>query len=238
MKRYLCAFVVALAVCTRSAAAQGLSFKSLELSVSEAISYHTKKQFEIGPPQSTTPIEEEMRLDTGHRHEVRLNFLTTKHIGSEAFYTYGSTNVVFTRQTAPGDSLSIPIQLHHFGVSILYYPTGEESSKWRPFIAVGGGAKIYRPTGEGQDIATDPLRGNLSSFFESSRGAFNYGVGVKRSLGRSFGLRIDLGNVVTAAPTFGLPTEATDLPNANVLPVSGKINNPHASVGIILYLGR
>jgi hypothetical protein len=96
---------------------------------------------------------------------------------------------------------------------------------------------IYRPTGEGQKIATDPLKGNLSDFFESSRAAVNFGGGIKRSLGRSFGVRFDVGNVTTATPTFGLPTTSTD-PNAAVLPVKGRTNNSYASIGIILYLGR
>jgi hypothetical protein len=96
---------------------------------------------------------------------------------------------------------------------------------------------LYRPTAEGQKTATDPLQGNLPNFFESSRAAVNFGVGVKRSLTRSFGVRFDIGNVVTAAPTFGLPLESTD-PNVAVLPVRGRVNNVHASVGIILYLGR
>jgi hypothetical protein len=237
MKRALFALLSVLPITMGSAMAQGFSIKNLELSLSEGGSYFSGKNFRIGSPQSSTAIDGQMKFSANNRHEGRLNFLTTNRIGVEAFYAYEATAVVFSRITAPADSLSIPLQIHHFGIDVLYYPVGTTESKWRPFIRVGGGAAIYRPTGAGQSIATDPLRGNFSTFIESSRSAIDFGGGLKRSLTRSLGVRLDAGSLITPSPTFGLPV-SSDLANASVLPVTGRTRNLHASVGIILYLGK
>jgi hypothetical protein len=98
-------------------------------------------------------------------------------------------------------------------------------------------SRRFRPTSEGKKIATDPLQGNLSDFFESSRSAVTAGAGIKRSIGHNLGLRFDAGATVAKAPTFGLPY-SSDSPNASVLPVNSRMTNFHASVGIILYLWR
>jgi hypothetical protein len=238
MKKRVCAFIVLITACVEVVSAQQAGgARSLELTLSESFSTHSKKSFQIGSPQSSTPIDGEMKIRSNNRHEARFNFLTKGRFGSEAYYSFESSSVDFTRTTAPADSLSIPLDVHHFGINILYYPLGTETSAWRPFVNFGGGAMLYRPIAEGQKIATDPLRGNLSDFFESSKAAVDFGVGVKRSLTRSFGVRFDVGNVMTAVPTFGLPTSSSD-PNVSVLPIGGRVNNPYASLGITLYLGR
>jgi len=237
MYKRLCAILLLIAAYSGSGLAQGSSTEHLELSISESISYFAKKKFQIGPPQSSTPIDSSMQLRSGNRHEFRFNFLAKGRFASEAFYGNESTSVDFNRSTPPAETLSIPLQIHNFGINLLYYPISSETSKWRPFVNIGGGAMLYRPTDEGQQIATDPLRGNLSDFFESSRVAVNFGAGIKRSISRSFGVRFDVGSTLTAVPTFGLPTESTN-PNVAVLPIQGRTNNMHASIGINLYLGR
>jgi hypothetical protein len=237
MKKDLLILLLALPITMGSAMGQGFSIKNLELSLSEGVSYFSGKNFQIGSPQSSTPIDGQMKFSSDNRHEGRLNFVTTNRIGAEVFYGYETTSAVFSRITLPADSLSIPVQIHHFGLDILYYPVGTTESKWRPFVRIGGGAMIYRPTGAGQSIATDPLRGNFSTFIESSRSAIDFGGGLKRSLTRSLGVRFDVGAVTTPTPTFGLPV-SSDLANASVLPVTGRTRNLHASVGLVLYLGR
>jgi len=217
--------------------AQGFSVKSLELNIALGESQYSSKSFQIGSPQSSTPINGEMKISARRREIGRLNFLTTNRIGTEGFYSLESTDVTFNRKTAPVTSLSIPMQIHAFGVNVLYYPIGKTEDAWRPFVSIGGGAMIYRPTGRGQSIATSPLYGNLTSFFESSRGSGSAGVGLKRSFSRSFGVRFDVEDTFTKAPNFGLPSTST-VPNASVLPVHGLSSNLQASVGVIVYLGR
>src|SRR5687767_4572437 len=149
--------------------AQGFSLRNVELSLSEAVSHYTTRDFVVGTPQSYNPLAIGMRMDTGNRHEERGNALTTKRFGIEGFYMHQSINVVFQPAAGDLDSFSIPPHIDHFGANFLYYPFGTaDAKKWWPFLQVGGGAMIYRPTEEGQKLATDPLRGNLSTFFESS----------------------------------------------------------------------
>jgi hypothetical protein len=132
MKQLFCACLLLTTAYVESGLAQAPLTRSLELSLSESISYYSKKNFQIGSPQSSTPIDGDMQIQTNNRHEVRFNFLTSRRFGSEAFYGYESTTVNFNRSTAPADKLTIPMQIHHFGVNLLYYPLGLETSAWRP----------------------------------------------------------------------------------------------------------
>jgi hypothetical protein len=122
-------------------------------------------------------------------------------------------------------------------LNLLYYPLGEANSTWRPFIAVGGGAVIYRPSTGGQASAKDPLQGNFDTFFESSRGSGTVGAGLKHPITRTLGFRADAGVVLTKVPTFGLQESSTQS-NATVLPVSGLVRSVRASAGLIIYLGK
>ena len=99
---------------------------------------------------------------------------------------------------------------------------------------------IYRPSALGQKIATDPLSGGFSKFIESSRGSGDFGVGVKRSLSKTFGVRADIGDMITVAPTFGNPRVSTLVTGLNdsVLPIYGWSHNVQATVGFILFLGK
>jgi len=220
-----------------SALAQGLSVKSAELSLSVGETAFSKKTFTIGPPQSSTPINGAMQLNSGKMYEARVNFYNSSRIGSEVMYSYQYSGVDFTRSTAPASSFSVPLQVHTLTLNLLYYPFGETSSAWRPFITFGGGAVIYRPSTGGQAAAKDPLQGNFDTFFETSRGTGTFGAGVKRALNKSIGFRADAGAEFTKVPTFGLP-ESSASANATVLPVGGLVHSIRGSVGIIFYLGK
>jgi opacity protein-like surface antigen len=225
-----------------SASAQGLSLKALELNMNVGMSVYTNKTFQINYPQALPSVTGKMQFSTNHRFDARANFLTTKRFGMEAFYSLENKNsVVFTSTSSPAaPDVPIPLQIHHFGLNLLYYPTGKANSALRPYVYLGGGAMIYRPSAAGQAIATNPLDGDFSKFIESSRPAVTVGAGVKRTISKTFGLRLDVADVVTVAPTFGLPRVdvlVTDV-NASVLPVYGWEHNLQATVGFIFYLGR
>jgi hypothetical protein len=170
-------------------------------------------------------------------YEARVNFYTSKRIGSEVLYGYQYSGLELSRSSPTSVTFSVPVQIHTLALNLLYYPLGETTSAWRPFLTVGGGAVIYRPSSGGQTSAKDPLQGNFDTFFESSRGSGNFGAGVKRALNRSLGFRADVGAVFTKVPTFGLPESSTQS-NATVLPVGGLVHGVRASAGLILYLGK
>lgn len=220
-----------------SALAQGLSIKSAELSLSVGGTNFSKKTFTIGAPQSSTPITGVMKLDSGRMYEARLNFYNSRRIGSEFLYGYQYSGVEFLRNSPTTSSFNVPLQVHSLTLNLLYYPLGETTSSWRPFVTVGGGAVIYRPSTGGQASAKDPLQGNFDTFFETSRASGTIGGGVKHPVSRTLGFRADAGATFTKVPTFGLP-ESSSVANATVLPVGGLVRTFRASAGLIIYLGK
>jgi hypothetical protein len=237
MKKHVLLAGVYLLAGTSLAFPQGLSVKSAELSLSVGETSFSKKTFTIGTPQSSTPINGAMQLNTGKMYEARINFYNSRRIGSEFLYGYQYSGVAFTRSSPSTASFNVPLQIHTLSLNLLYYPLGETTSTWRPFITIGGGAVIYRPSTGGQASAKDPLQGNFDTFFESSRGSGTVGAGIKHPITRTLGFRADAGAVFTKVPTFGLPQSSTQS-NATVLPVSGLARSVRASAGLIIYLGK
>jgi len=237
MKRHVLLVGLSLLAGTRLAFSQGLSVKSAELSLSVGETGYSKKTFTIGTPQSSTPINGAMQLNSGKMYEARINFYNSRRVGAEFLYGYQYSGVEFTRSSPSTASFDVPLQIHTLSLNLLYYPLGEATSTWRPFLTIGGGAVIYRPSTGGQASAKDPLQGNFDAFFESSRGSGTVGAGVKHPITRSLGFRADAGAVFTKVPTFGLPQSST-LSNATVLPVGGLARSVRASAGLIIYLGK
>src|SRR5215471_13937426 len=237
MKRYALLIIVLYLVMAGSAFSQGLSIKSAELSLSVGHSSISDKNFTIGAPQSATPIKGAMSLSDGKMYEARVNFYNSKRLGAEVLYGYQYGGVTFNRTTSPASSFGVPLQVHTITLNLLYYPFTDLNSAWRPFVFLGGGATIYRPSSGGQKAARDPLQGNFDTFFETSRGTGIVGVGVKRPITKSIGFRADAGVELSKVPTFGLPESSAQV-SATVLPVGGTVHATRASVGIILNLGR
>ena len=119
MKRHLLISFFAVLIFTEAAEAQGLSLKSAELSLSIGETTSAKKAFTIGPPQSASPINGDMQLNSGLMYEARVNFFTSNRIGSEVLYGYQYSGVTFNRSTAPSSSFSVPLAVHSFGLSLL-----------------------------------------------------------------------------------------------------------------------
>src|SRR5262249_6840159 len=159
---------------------------SAELAIETGGDTFSSKTFKIGPPQAATPITGGMKLNGGHNWEARINFFTTNRFGSEVMYGYQYSGVTFSRTATDSSSFSTPLVVHTIALNLLYYPFGTIESKTRPFITLGGGAMIYRPSTGGQLAAKDPLQGNFDTFFETSRATAMAGVGVKHLLTRSF----------------------------------------------------
>src|SRR5262249_6286710 len=160
MKRYLLivGLVLYLTTHVRFALGQGLSVKSAELSLSVGGTSFSSKTFTIGAPQSATPINGKMELNSGRMYEARINFYTTNRIGAEFLYGYQYSGVQFSRDSPTTAAFNVPLQVHTLALNLLYYPLGETTSLWRPFVTIGGGAVIYRPSTGGQTSAKDPLQ--------------------------------------------------------------------------------
>jgi len=235
MKRTIVLAAICVLASAASALAQGLSFKSAELSLSMGETSFGSKPFTIGQPQTSTPITGKMQLNSSTMYEARINFYSRDRLGAEAMYGYQYAGVTFT--TNSPSSFSVPLQIHTIGVNLLYFPIGKANSTWRPFVQLGGGAVIYRPSTGGAAAAKDPLQGNFDTFYETSRASGNVGGGLKRPITNTIGIRADAGFVLTRVPTFGLP-ESSGTPSATVLPVGGLVHSVRASAGLIFYLGK
>src|SRR5262249_20603286 len=138
---------------------QGLSVKSVELSLSAGGTTYSKKSFTIGAPQSSTPINGVMQLNSGKSYEARVNFYNSKRLGSEFLYGYQYSGVSLTRDSPTPASFSVPLQIHTLTLNVLYYPLGAANSSWRPFLTIGGGAVILRATAGQQTPAEDRRQG-------------------------------------------------------------------------------
>ncbi len=209
-----------------------------ELNLYGGWSLFTTESFEIGEPQSPTPIPLTFSMEDGLRSGLRINFLTKGKWGSEAYYGYQSTTATFTRADNATRPLELPTQVHQFGANVLYYPLGTEDTDERfivPFASAGLGAAIYRPTSEAKRIASDPLQGNISELIESGRFSLNYGFGVRRRLNGMFGVRFDVRGFLSRSPTFGLPDSSED-PTVTVLPLNNLLHSAEVSVGITIKL--
>ena len=207
-----------------------------ELELFGGTSIYSNESFEIGLPQSGTPIPFRFEIDQHPTYGVRLNLITASTWGLESYYSYGSTTASYIQAADPSVRLDLPIQIHGIGVTGLYYPLGNgypmaDNSKLTPFVSGGVGASIFRPTSEAKDIASDPLQGNLPDIIESNEVSFHYGGGVKYRLRREILVRFDVRGILSGNPTFGLPTSSND-PNASVIPLNGMIHTTEITVGI------
>jgi Outer membrane protein beta-barrel domain len=116
-------------------------------------------------------------------------------IGGELRYEYrpGSLRVASggTEATFNGESHAI-----HYDFLIHFTPTG---SHIRPFVAAGGGVKIYRGTGTA--TVTQPLSrlALLTNTYQTS-GLGSVGAGVKVAPSKRFGLRFEAHDFITPFP--------------------------------------
>jgi hypothetical protein len=207
---------------------------NFEVNVFGAGSWYSMKTYEIGFPQAATPVSGQFRLDRAWRGGIRAGVYTRGHWSEEFFYSYEPNTLHLIRRTPPAGSVELPIHVHNYGVTALYYLSDNESAAVRPFLSIGLGGTVYRPTAETRSFVNDPMRGNLPDVDTSNELAMNYGVGFKTRFSNWLGFRMDARGFVGRTPSLGLARHSGD-PDATVLPVSGALNNAEGSAGLIFY---
>lgn len=115
--------------------------------------------------------------------------------GGDLRYTYqmgdlqlkqNSTTATFTGET------------HTINYDILWH-AADEGSASRPYIAFGGGAKVYR--GTGAESVTQPLsRFALLTKTQEIQGVISVGAGVKTKISKNWQLRIDVHDYISRFP--------------------------------------
>ena len=208
----------------------------LELNVFGAGSFYSKNSYEIGYPQSPTPIPGELKFDATWRGGLRIGVYTRGHWGQEFYYSYEPNTVTFT-SSSTGAPTELDVRTHNYGINALYYLVETESHPVQPFLSTGIGGSFYHLTSESLAFVRDPARGNLPDVNSSNELAFNIGVGVKSRLRDWVGFRADIRDVMGRTPSFGLARDSAD-PSAAVLPASGVQHNAEASVGVVFYFGK
>ena len=227
--------VIAVSAWMSTGAYAQLKDKDIEINLFGGGSFYSSKDFAVGFPQSTVPVEGEFRLDhAAWRAGVRVGVYSRRHWSEEFFYSYEPNKIHLNRQTPPAVSTVLPIRVHNFGVSALYYFSENETHSVRPFLSVGVGGTLYHPTQEAEAFAHDPSRGDLIDLTNSNELTLNYGVGVK-TRSKWVGFRADIKGYLGKTPTFGIPRKSDD-PTVTVFPVSGALGNHEVSGGLVFYL--
>jgi outer membrane beta-barrel protein len=210
---------------------------NIELNLFGAGSVYTKNHFDIGFPQSATPIPGELTLGAHARFGARLGVYTRGRWGQEFFYSFEPNSVRISRGGASPSRTDIRIRLHHYGINALYYLVETESHTFQPFLSAGLGGAFYELRQESAAFVRDPSRGNLRDMDNANELAFNYGFGFKTRSTGWLGLRLDVRNYMVRTPSFGLARHSDD-PTATVLPATGVLHNPELSVGFVFYFGK
>jgi len=238
MRQRLASAIVVIGFCawmSTGAYAQYGVKDNVEINVFGGGSFFSSKDFQISFPQSTTPVQGEFRLNHAEwLAGVRVGVYTRGHWSEEFFYSYQPNKVHLDRVTPPTVSTVLPIQVHNYGITALYYFSENEDHTVRPFLSIGVGGVLYRLTNESEAFAHDPLRGDLLDMHNSNEFALNYGIGIKTRTKNWVGFRADVRGFLGRTPNFGIPRQSPD-PTVTVFPVSGVLSNAEASAGLVFY---
>jgi opacity protein-like surface antigen len=238
MRQWLASAIAVIGLCawmSTAAYAQYGVKDNFEINLFGGGSFYSTKDFEVSFPQSLTPVEGEFRLNHATwRAGVRVGVYTRGHWSEEFFYSYEPNRVHLDRVTPPTVSTVLPIRVHNYGISALYYFSENENHSVRPFLSIGVGGTLYRLTDESESFAHDPLRGDLLNMHSSNEFALNYGVGIKTRTANWVGFRADIKGFLGRTPNFGIPRQSAD-PTVTVFPVGGALSNAEASAGVVFY---
>jgi opacity protein-like surface antigen len=210
---------------------------NIELNIFGAGSIYSKNNFEIGFPQSATPIPGSLKFDGHARFGVRLGVYTRGHWGQEFFYSYEQNTAHISRGGAAPVTSNLHLRVNNYGINALYYIEETESHAIQPFLSAGIGGTFYQLKPEAVAFARDPARGNIPDIDSSNEIAFNFGLGLKTRSTNRVGVRIDIRDYLGRSPSFGLARSSND-PTATVLPATGVIHNGELSVGLVFYFGK
>jgi hypothetical protein len=210
----------------------------IELNVFGAGSIYSKNTYQIGFPQSPTPIPGELRFTEHHpRFGARLGVYTRGHWGQEFFYSFEPNNVRISNGGPAPTVTDMKIRMHNYGVNALYYLVETESNAFQPFVSAGLGGAAYQIRQESLSDVRDPAQDNLPDVNNSNELVFNYGFGFKTRSSGWLGIRVDLRGFIGRSPSFGLERQSID-PRATVLPATGPLHNGEFSVGLVFYFNR
>jgi len=120
---------------------------------------------------------------------------TTRHFGGEARYTFRSDDL---RVSSGSTTVRAGGQSHALHYDLLIHAAPQES-RVRPFVAIGGGIKVYR--GTGVEPAFQPLSGLIVlTHTTETQALISAGAGMKFRLSPRSLVRVDFRDYMTPFP--------------------------------------
>lgn len=134
-------------------------------------------------------------LSDGLAASVWLGNNSSTLIGGELRYDYEPNNLHLSSGAA---SASFGAETHAFHYDLLLHFT-PRTARIRPFVAAGGGVKVYR--GTGKEAAFQPLS-NFALLTKTNdiKGLLSVGAGLKFGLSRAVQLRLEVHDYITPFP--------------------------------------
>jgi hypothetical protein len=138
---------------------------------------------------------------TGFVASALLGNRVNRFVSGEARYTYQAGDL---QVTSGGVKAAASGETHAMHYDVLVHPRWKEA-RVLPFLAAGGGVKIYR--GTGAEPAYQPLGGLVVlSHAQEAQPLISVGGGLKVSVSRRLLLRFDFRDYATPVPTSLLAT--------------------------------
>jgi outer membrane protein OmpA-like peptidoglycan-associated protein/opacity protein-like surface antigen len=154
-------------------------------------------------PNTLTPY----KFVPGGRVGVRAREMFTDHFGLEQSVAFGNNNIAYGAGTFLGT------RINEFYANANWYGY-ERDSRVRPYLSVGAGANMFRPT----DTAQNGNAGFGQYLQGSNKFAFNFGGGILAKVTERVALDISVREFIQKTPTFDFPNpqEASNLWNSQV----------------------
>ena len=178
-----------LVVCLAVSAAPAALAQKWELGGGAGAGFYTSKDA-TRPPETATA-----KIKTGMAAGAWLTNNTSARWGGEIRYSYQRGQA----QLKQGSTLAaFDAETHAMHYDFQWHATDVDSAS-RPYIAFGGGVKVYRGTGTEQ--LTQPLsRFALLTKTQEVQGMVSIGAGIKTKLGEHWQLRLDVHDYITPFP--------------------------------------
>jgi hypothetical protein len=196
--------------------------------------FPTDKDFQLGYPQVSPPMDLAHEYEAGFRGGVRLGVDGRGHWGQDFLYSYGANSSRIVNRSNGADFAFTP-RIHQAAWNLLWYPGGLSIKTGSfPYLTAGVGGTIFAVSQETVNQAMDPNLAGLGKLRTECTFTFNAGGGVRIRLRERYGIRVDFRDFISEVPTYGLPESSSD-PNATVYPATGLFHQFEFSFAFVYY---
>ena len=194
-------------------------------------SFPLEKEFFIGLPQFSPPLQGVHEYGNAARGGVRVGADFKKHWGEDITYSFGRYTTKIVNRTV-GTEFPFAVQSHEIAFNALWYPLGlDAKSKIFPYVTAGVGTTFFIVGSKDINAGLEAGLGKLQS---ENVFAFNAGGGVTMRVRKHIGVRVDARDFMTPVPRFGMPKSSDD-PSALVFPAGGVFHRFEASFAFVYY---